>query len=1368
MEEDIIKTLSIVSKLPVDEKECLIRVMSEMKDAINVLNGMLLSRKEENDSLRTENTELSVNKGRNDIFHTTTNALISKTKKNENENESKKKAKEDGKREKKELAALEVKKKKETAYLGTIAAFSDSEPLQLLHDKPSETLFLSSLNPFLDKSCLDNVGIADFADNLHSNNMISNLQYFDKDDKAIAVNRVTNVTNKRPNTLLLNSDMVTKVAKTNVLASDEAFTSSAPNQRRQSDTLLCSNSHDKSGCEFFLQDAYEQETLRGKKLSIHMRVGEQIKLFDGILEISYDPRYLKEIFVCLLNNISNDNVHEIAKCIEPYSVNILFEAILCYISDAIETFLNSLLSSSDPPSLSGISSYVLIKAEMIISLMKSIVTRCHQGKKYKHDLEIFMKNYVLRELSSRVEVPLLYIFSKINCDIKYKNLFPSGSTGDDQNNSDKQMDVVDSERDTPPSNNSNSKTTLLLDFKLMSLSYILTAFDIKFECGNGIYSFLDEINSSIQAFGITYVGPIFGLLESFMASTYHSHLMTHNTADLYNTFSILYFEIKRYNTKEGDFSFQESKIMTGFDRRAFNCSIIRKQIVDKVENKLSIFVDKSRIRCDDLNYRDYIFERLTRCNGDNSRKTFNEAESIVECLIEESRIIKNYAQTLQDESSSLMANQMSGFNVENLKTIPFLSKRVGFWSSIQMMRRHSEDSSIGVSLSELGLSYLYDEAADLIKLSEYSFLKAVVSPERRTACEVLLSNLRPFNECGDKQFAKYYAEKKKADILSDMLEIENCVLKSFKNFWNNIFCNDQDDKEGLMKRILLNCRFIFALVDSCDNTIDSSSYVHSSHKTTFKSSDSLYDLSTLLDKKLKSGRQIATKCNFTSISTAFVSSTKMSPSASVFCATSATPESVLNASIFFDHCMAFGDKISSHYEDNFTFQDYSNAFSRTTREIISLLSASYFERFLFFLSCSIRSLVSEIITNKTFFENGTRENYEKIKYSLCNALICFLGFNRLISSGTVRSDILRDCVVLARKIPSKYLSQRVKEWVILSSYRLPVFVINLDYRYDRWKNTLIQCKENFLTAIRCRAIDGKNISKEGVTERRNCEDEIVSENDVAWTYSGHLLSKYDPTIIDNKKIPTTPSERACAASHINVWRAISNFRKGTQKSNKTTLKSNLLLADKDVVLLDVLKETVALSSMGSYYQKFERFEEMQTSGGSNASRKVLQSQDWYVIFEDDAQIKKTNLVTSYKEYNDTDSKYRTLATFIDILIRDELPNDFDIFVLGCKHPVASKKDEKKRKSKKKIDDRIIQLHFFFQLHSYIITGNAIEKILLNHLPVYGPIDAYLSELITQNKLMGYTLTDSAIDQCIHHNGINTVGRADVVKSGRKK
>lgn len=45
---------------------------------------------------------------------------------------------------------------------------------------------------------------------------------------------------------------------------------------------------------------------------------------------------------------------------------------------------------------------------------------------------------------------------------------------------------------------------------------------------------------------------------------------------------------------------------------------------------------------------------------------------------------------------------------------------------------------------------------------------------------------------------------------------------------------------------------------------------------------------------------------------------------------------------------------------------------------------------------------------------------------------------------------------------------------------------------------------------------------------------------------------------------------------------------------------------------------------------------------------------------------------------------------------------------------------------------------------------------------------YISELITHNKLTGYTMTDNAVDQFILNNGINTVGRADIVKSGRKK
>lgn len=819
---------------------------------------------------------------------------------------------------------------------------------------------------------------------------------------------------------------------------------------------------------------------------------------------------------------------------------------------------------------------------------------------------------------------------------------------------------------------------LVLDLKLVSLSYIVTGLDIKYECGKSICSYVDEIVLSIQTFGINYVGPIFGMLESIMSSTNHNHSKTH-IHDLYNTFSFLYFEIDKNNTVgdiSNDFScisssgFQEFQATKDFDRVTIYCKVIRKQMMDYVVNAMKAFLDKLGCTTTLTSNVNQIIGRLNRCSGDSSGVSSSEMKWIVECLIEERKIINNYTEALQVVSSPPLANQISGLS---LKTIPFICRRVGFWALIQMMGRHSEDTSIGDALSGLGLSYAYSEATDLIKLSEYSFLKTA-SSDKRTTCEELFYNLRPLKECGDKQFVKYYTEKEEEVPSHNMFQIENCVVKSFKNYWNRLFSNNRNDIEELTRSIILNCRFIFSLVNSYDNVIDSPNYIYSSIKNPSKLSDSLYDLSNLLDKKLKSGRQIATKWNFTSINAAYSNSARKSSPGYVFCATSATPELVLNASTFFDNCIAFGDNLSSTIDtsEQFSFRDYSDIFSRTTREIVSLLCASYFERFLFFLSSSIRSLVLELITNNSLFQNGERAISDTVIYTLCNEVIGYLAFNPILCSGTVRSDILRDCVILARKVPVEYLSQRVKQWLISCSNRLPVFVINLDHRYDRWKSTLIQCEENFLTAIRCRAIDGKNIPKEGVLEQINCDDDIVNENDVAWTYSGRELSKYDPSFSDNKKIPSTPSERACAASHINVWRAISNFRKRNLKLTKKTTKASLLESGKDVVLSDIIRETSALTSMGNYYQKFERFEEIQINDGLSESKTLLQSHDWYVIFEDDVQIKKANLVPNNKFSLDSDSKYRSLATFVDILIRDELPNDFDIFVLGCKHSIPKK------------------------------------------------------------------------------------------------
>lgn len=335
-----------------------------------------------------------------------------------------KKTKEDGKRKKKALTALEYQTKKENNYLGAIAAFSDSEPLQLLSNTHGETPMLSRIDPHIEVNKLDigKIGVGDNELQKQSNSTLTNLQFVDTDAEMTNVGISTDVT--KTTAEISRSVPEIKVSKSNHLPSEETSQKSTPNKKRRTDNVYDNNNDQLTGWEIFLHNVYEQANFPGKLLSIHMKVDEQIKLFDGANQISYDPKNLKEIIVCLMNNINDNNILQIAHTIRIYSTNTLHDAILCYISCAIDTYMYSLLpSSADSPSLLDISSLIFIKTENIVCLLQLILTRCHQGRKYIHDLEKLLRRHILNELSSRVEVPLLYTFSKLNCGgIKFKNI----------------------------------------------------------------------------------------------------------------------------------------------------------------------------------------------------------------------------------------------------------------------------------------------------------------------------------------------------------------------------------------------------------------------------------------------------------------------------------------------------------------------------------------------------------------------------------------------------------------------------------------------------------------------------------------------------------------------------------------------------------------------------------------------------------------------------------------------------------------------------------------------------------------------------------------------------------------------------------
>ena len=248
----------------------------------------------------------------------------------------------------------------------------------------------------------------------------------------------------------------------------------------------------------------------------------------------------------------------------------------------------------------------------------------------------------------------------------------------------------------------------------------------------------------------------------------------------------------------------------------------------------------------------------------------------------------------------------------------------------------------------------------------------------------------------------------------------------------------------------------------------------------------------------------------------------------------------------------------------------------------------------------------------------------------------------------------------------------------------------------------------------------------------------------------------------------TASERACAASHLRVWRHIAllrenMFKSPTQRtqtldsrnSSKTELNpkstdntdnieiSNVAEKENtcDVDFLTISKETFRFCRMGGGWvqvlpqvtggvesqnrkNKKNKVSDLGTKipevvGYSSVSNEMCEKNDWYLIFEDDADV--TNNIGS-----------DGFQSILNRLIKQKIPSDFDICYLGHVIP----KNCNKRFFR---GGDIIEPSYAWCLHAYLLRGKAIN-ILLNNLPINAPVDNFIAQLLFDGTLKVSTKT----------------------------
>ena len=255
---------------------------------------------------------------------------------------------------------------------------------------------------------------------------------------------------------------------------------------------------------------------------------------------------------------------------------------------------------------------------------------------------------------------------------------------------------------------------------------------------------------------------------------------------------------------------------------------------------------------------------------------------------------------------------------------------------------------------------------------------------------------------------------------------------------------------------------------------------------------------------------------------------------------------------------------------------------------------------------------------------------------------------------------------------------------------------------------------------------------------------LIPESDVSLFWDSTLNSTYDDKCTVNQATPMTPSERACAASHLKVWRNISEMREtlfsaptpsstsSSSSSSSSSVSKNVPSISSDILeeeeankndnvnpkLIEISRGCFRLSRVGGGWIPLPSTtgrSNLQNKKDSTIQRKPVPTtdnennfDDWYLILEDDAET--TNNVIA-----------DGLQVAINKILHQKLPNDFDICYLGHVLPNNCQKTFFR-------GGEIIKPNYAWCLHSYIVRGKAINTLLSN-LPINCPVDNFIGQLL---------------------------------------
>lgn len=262
------------------------------------------------------------------------------------------------------------------------------------------------------------------------------------------------------------------------------------------------------------------------------------------------------------------------------------------------------------------------------------------------------------------------------------------------------------------------------------------------------------------------------------------------------------------------------------------------------------------------------------------------------------------------------------------------------------------------------------------------------------------------------------------------------------------------------------------------------------------------------------------------------------------------------------------------------------------------------------------------------------------------------------------------------------------------------------------------CSESGLLVARFPAVDAQRIKATGkpMNSSDNPETLKIPSTLIAETWDSSLNSTFDETCMANPAVTMSPSERACAVSHLIVWQSIVDITKNAMKSKREDWTHCSQLRD-------FIEQHDAISGDDNYYEwtKILRFsmspDEPATEKELSCPREISERPHFFLVLEDDALIREKGSTASFIAH----IRY----------IMERLPRDCDMCYLGYAANWKKQSEESARES----DDKSLFFipSYLWQLHGYLLSCDGARK-LLSHAPVDAPVDNYVGRLVYEKKL----------------------------------